>query len=763
MSMESRRLGKYELRERLARGGMGEIWKAYDPQLRRYVAIKQLQANLQTDPDFATRFEREAQFIASLHHSNIVKIHDFQFVQAPDTERTTAYMVMDYVQGQTLADYIRNTSRKGLYPSASDIIYLFTATSLAIDYAHHKGMIHRDIKPANILLDQRGNTGRTIGEPVLTDFGIAKLQGGASETIKGTLLGTPLYISPEQAQGHPGDERSDLYSLGIILYEITTGVTPFRGGSDVAILMQHVHGMPTPPSLINPNIPPALSEVILKSIEKNPDARFSSACAMTIATAEALNVSVPVVLRRGDRGATTTTSGLTYYNPLQPMSLTPSHPFMPSAPYLTPSSPAESRLQSPSRASPNSPVAMQQPSLSALSIAAPESLPAPTPVAKKRRGLYIALAVALLVTLIGSSLAVYALLAPRGGSNPPGPANVVVGHMLFLKSLSTLSGFDEVQVDIPKIPQPASGTNYYAWLDSHNDSITVVSQPVTVTKGGVSLSLQVAQQHLNLTDYDRFLITEESTNQPVSPSLAPGARLYYASIPQAVSPGDHFRLVDHLNHLLADDPNLDKLNLQGGLNTWLQKNTQALGQQTPGANDALQQQNAGSLRQHLVNMLYYLDGQSCAPSYLNGLPAGASATPEQAVFNDTRVSLLDCPQNSVVAGYLAHIATHLKGVITAPGVTQKQVQLAQQISVKLNQINAELHQTHQDAEALVKLPDAQLLQSQTQLSDLVTQINNAYNGQAGQEGVRQIGDDLKQLASFDILQCPQSGTNNPCQ
>src|SRR5438128_12272286 len=124
MSAEPRRLGKYELRERLARGGQGEVWKAFDPQLRRYVAIKQLHANLQSDPGFVSRFEREARFIAALHHPNIVQIHDFQVVQTAGSDTTVAYMVMEYIKGQTLAAYISNTSRKELFPDAADIVYI---------------------------------------------------------------------------------------------------------------------------------------------------------------------------------------------------------------------------------------------------------------------------------------------------------------------------------------------------------------------------------------------------------------------------------------------------------------------------------------------------------------------------------------------------------------------------------------------------------------------------------------------------------------
>src|SRR2546430_12182501 len=173
MSKELERLGKYELLERLGQGGMGEVWKARDTQLRRFVAIKFLHANLQSDPDFVTHFMREAQFVASLHHPNIIQIHDFQLTDELGSG-TAAYMVMDYIEGGTLAGYISGTSRKGHFPGATDIVNLFTSVSLALDYAHRQGMIHRDIKPANILLDKRVSTGRPMGEPILTDFGIAK-------------------------------------------------------------------------------------------------------------------------------------------------------------------------------------------------------------------------------------------------------------------------------------------------------------------------------------------------------------------------------------------------------------------------------------------------------------------------------------------------------------------------------------------------------------------------------------------------------------
>ncbi|HEY0754567.1 MAG TPA: protein kinase [Ktedonobacteraceae bacterium] len=287
-----KRLGKYELKERLGRGGMAEVWKALDTQLQRFVAIKLLHNNLQADANFVARFQREAQVIASLHHPNIVQIHDFQIEQTGESS-PIFYMVMSYIEGQTLADYIASTSAQGKIPSPIEVVNLFASISVAVDYAHQKGMIHRDIKPANILLDQHNRSRNHMGEPILTDFGLAKLLGVTAVTLTGTQMGTPLYTSPEQARGYPGNERSDLYSLGVILYELVTGVAPFRADTPTAVLAQHLFATPTAPVLLNPNIPPALTMVIMTSLAKDPNARFSRAVTMAAAIAEALNVPLP--------------------------------------------------------------------------------------------------------------------------------------------------------------------------------------------------------------------------------------------------------------------------------------------------------------------------------------------------------------------------------------------------------------------------------------------------------------------------------------
>ena len=296
MGTSPKHLGKYELLTRLGQGGMAEVWKAFDPQLQRMVAIKFMHANLRSDPDFVNRFVREGQAIATLHHPNIVQVYDFQ-VSSPEDENPMAYMVMAYIEGETLADYLQRTSYAGNIPPADEIVRLFTSLGLAIDYAHQHRIIHRDIKPANILLDSLNTLHNSMGEPILTDFGIVKMLGAAAITSTGISMGTPLYISPEQVHGQPGNEKSDIYALGVMLYEMCTGEPPYKGDNPYVILAQRVTGPPDPPSQRNPQISPELDEVILRCLAMDPANRFHSASMLTAALAEAFNISIPDVIR----------------------------------------------------------------------------------------------------------------------------------------------------------------------------------------------------------------------------------------------------------------------------------------------------------------------------------------------------------------------------------------------------------------------------------------------------------------------------------
>jgi len=536
--MEREQLGKYELLERLGRGGMGEVWKARDTELRRYVAIKLLHADLQANPDFVTHFMREAQLVASLRHSNIVQIHDFQLA---DTQGSSikAYMVMDYIEGGTLADYIRDTVRKGLFPSAADIVYLFTAIGLALDYAHEKGMIHRDIKPANILLDRSTTTGRALGEPILSDFGIARLQGASTSTVTRAMIGTPLYISPEQAEGHTVDERSDLYSLGIVLYEIVTGITPFRGDNPIAIMMQQLHENPTPPSLINPNISAALSTVVLQSIAKVPEARYPSATAMTVALAQAFGLPVPASLNK-----LISTKEQPGYNPLQPyLPLPGTTPITPRPPTLTASPPASFTPASAGNPEPRFvssvlPPAHHTPARGDYEQPPLIPLAAGHPRRKSPNVLFIALIACAILLLVGvSAFSVFPRLFSQHVNNvtpTPGASGGVVGRIIFISSSNVPHNiFDQLQIELENIPTPPTGKTYYAWLENANSETAEYPHwQLQVSNGSVNGLYSNNAQHTDL--YARsstFLVTEEDANSPpIIPFPDLSRHLYYAII-----------------------------------------------------------------------------------------------------------------------------------------------------------------------------------------------------------------------------------------
>jgi serine/threonine protein kinase len=543
---QPRRLGKYELQTRLGHGGMADVWKAFDPHLQRYVAIKLIRTELMHDPDFSERFEREARLIASLNHPNVVKIHDFQVSQPPESETPTAYMVMDYVKGQTLADYIRSTSRRGNIPSWEDIVYLFTLTSRGLDYAHQKGMIHRDIKPANILLDQRPLTAKAMGEPILTDFGVARLQNVQTGTVVGSLVGTPIYISPEQALGQHSDWRCDLYSLGIILYEVTTGVTPFRGDTTIAIIMQHVHELPTPPTLINPQITQAVSEVILKSIAKRPEDRFDSAMAMTTTLAQLLNIRVP-----GLQSTQNTPPILSSKYSIQPTppplsqtpsGLTPGRPLLNTQhPIQVPEELTGSQTPRPLLGATNTPIMQQQltntPVRSASSIpvaSSPQQIQYTQPWSKRINKRTIILVAMLVVVLIGASLGIHALVP----GTPTTPTSPIVGRIVFTQSANAGAGnYDQIQIDMHNVPAPPSGHVYYAWLVTGTLENSPAHWLLPYNNGNPHLDHQSYTGHANLLNPGTtFLVTKEQENSsPTVPYTDPSTHLYYAQVAQSSS------------------------------------------------------------------------------------------------------------------------------------------------------------------------------------------------------------------------------------
>ena len=265
MDLVGTTLGNYQIIQEIGRGGMAVVYRAFQPSLRRYVAIKVLPEYLQVDPEFVARFQREARAAAQLSHPNVVTIYDV------GEQAGVHYIAMEYLEGGSLLDRLaRGPLRSG------EALQIVEQVGSALDFAHSHGLIHRDIKPANILFS-------ADNRPKVTDFGIARAGDTSRLTRAGTMLGTPEYMSPEQAEGRPVDYRADLYALGVILYEMLTGRVPFHADTPHAIVYALIHQPPPPPRQLRPDLPPAVEAVLLKALAKRPNDRFQRGADMATA------------------------------------------------------------------------------------------------------------------------------------------------------------------------------------------------------------------------------------------------------------------------------------------------------------------------------------------------------------------------------------------------------------------------------------------------------------------------------------------------
>jgi eukaryotic-like serine/threonine-protein kinase len=695
-------------------------------------------------------------------------------------------------------------------------------------------VLHGALQPTAILLDRRSATSSSPGEPKLTNFGMYQ-----KRDPRLLPLDDVAYIAPEIAQGYASTDRSDLYALGVILYEICTGALPFQGETSSDVLMQHIHSAPTSPILVNPQIRPALTGVLIRGLAKDPAARFSSATALVTAVEKALNMSVSLGQSHPSLSAINPPSfsdisgpldamnSRTYVSPLPrqvPFQSPPSSqslqsppappavassntPGLPPPPVMPSSTPVLSVTPTgsiptvqpteiygptyPPQASGSYPVISKSGSMPAM--APPSSqpqqvLPPPTPVQasstskRRRRGLFIALLVLLLVALLGSGIATYLVYTHTFSPLP----QTIVGHAFFgssgLISQTSNQGItDKIQINLQHVSDAQPGKHYYAWLSSERqpDVPALALGPLSVNNGQVTLSYSDPRHNNLLANYSRFLITEEDANQqPAVPSLDANTWRYYAAFSRTPNPADlkHYSLLDHLRHLLSQDPKLRGVGLTGGLDIWLFRNTTKILEAAGSARDAQKVCAAnpskactdGMLRQ-VARILDYLDGAAYVQT--ENIPPDIQGS--TLLINPTiaRVALLEFdPIHQEPPGYLAHIGTHLQEISQISSATASQHALAIQINQAINNVQGWLDAVHADASKLIHMSSTQLLQPDalTILNDLFTQANNAFVGQIDpntnnvKDGVVQIHYNIQSLATFDITPCTMNNGQSSC-
>jgi tRNA A-37 threonylcarbamoyl transferase component Bud32 len=286
--MTPTKIGRYEIRAELGRGGMATVYRAYDPSFEREVAIKVLPRELLHDPQFHDRFRREIKTIAALEHPAIVPVYDV------GEEDGVPYFVMRYMSGGSLSQWIK----KGKF-SLEDAARIIERISGALAYAHKNGLVHRDLKPDNILFDSNG-------DPFISDFGVAKLTDSSTNMTGSGIIGTPAYMSPEQAQGDKVDNRSDIYGLGVIIFQMLSGEQPYNATTPMGVAVKHITD-PVPEILkVDPTLPPAADKIIKTAMAKNRDERYPTATDLARALNDAAHPAQTTSAPRTSRGASAT-------------------------------------------------------------------------------------------------------------------------------------------------------------------------------------------------------------------------------------------------------------------------------------------------------------------------------------------------------------------------------------------------------------------------------------------------------------------------
>jgi serine/threonine-protein kinase len=481
-------LGKVRIDSLLARGGMAEVYLGTHTTLKREVAVKILRAQYEDDPDLLERFEREAQVVAKLRHQNIVQVFDF------DSINDCPYIVMEYVPGPSLSQYLSVLHKNNLRVELSDIHKILTGVVNALQYAHDSGVIHRDIKPGNIILTSRARRvtpGETLPrdfEPILTDFGLVRFLDASRYTTAGRTAGTPAYMSPEQARGETTDGRTDIYSLGIVLYEMLAGKIPFDGETTVSILLKHVYEPPPPIQ----GLPIPLQRALDKALAKKPSERY------------------PTPLKFGDafNAATQATAEKNTFVEIVPVS----------EPFLVPESNPDQSL--------------------IIIDSAPKSL------MNKRKWQPIAIGVSMLVAALFGGAYLFnnfkstpvtelptdsQTTAPTNIELPAIPlTGAQLGRTAVLHFRDGDAIMDQAVLEALAVPAPPAGGGYEVWLGNAEERISLGILLLDATGKG-TLTYKASPSENLLAKYDRA----EITLKPIDPSSGETERVAFSyTLPQ---------------------------------------------------------------------------------------------------------------------------------------------------------------------------------------------------------------------------------------
>jgi len=736
MQSAPNRIGKYELLSRLGRGGMGEVYKAFHPQLQRYVAIKVLLTTSETDPEFIARFQNEAMAVARLRHPNIVQVFDF------DIQDDKPYMVMEFVEGETLAQRMTRYHQAGRLVPTDEVVRLFQQLCAAVDYAHKQGMLHRDIKPANVIINRQGNA-------VLTDFGLAKISGVSGLTASGIVIGTPHYMSPEQGQGQPMDARSDVYSLSIMLYEILAGKLPFDADTPVGIIMQHVTTPPPPIERANPAVSGALAQVALVGMAKKPEERFRSAGAMGAAIASATNLP-PMQITTGAPERLAAGSP----DPLETVAMDAKAANDPAQVGRPGSHDTRATMlaQAPDTSARQAANAGGFPAPSAIGKNAPPDLK-PDPLRKaqpaieyarrtstQHTGRFILIGSILLLLIIGSGILLIALgnksSAQPTGANTP----ATVGTVTFSDSDPTdfTHPANILKAGLTNLKQPPGGFNDFAWLCDAGAGACKLLGPLQVQKDNSAILTDTAgASWLGVNDVTKlattltFKITQEQT-EASSPPASPSQNVVYAGQIEG-------KVLLHIRHQIVAFPSKGDLfpGNTTALDTGLGSDAMLLDQL------AQQMQNASTLKEmkltaeDILNLIVGKDGEKDWDH--DGHTAIFQGDDGFGLGTDATVNASDCsgPQNS---SYLALTMQHACLAARASG-SSTLLSLFIMIQKAGANISTSIASIEQIAQNIAGATDASSV-SQGAVNTLVEQADTVLNGVTGetqrQDGARQI-------------------------